>query len=94
VRHGGGEKPVTVALEASDGHASIVVADQGRGIAAAHLPRLFERFYRVPSKTHEVKGVGLGLALCREVARAHGGDVTVASRVGHGSTFTLRIPLA
>lgn len=94
VRHGGGEAPVTVALEASSGQASIVVTDRGRGIAAEHLPRLFERFYRVPSATHEVKGVGLGLALCREVARAHGGDVTVESHVGKGSTFTLRLPLA
>jgi signal transduction histidine kinase len=93
VRHGGGDAPIRVALEASNGAASIAVTDTGRGIAAEHLPRLFERFYRVPSATHEVKGVGLGLALCREVARAHGGDVTVESRVGNGSTFTLRIPL-
>ena len=64
------------------------------GAAKEHLPRLFERFYRVPSATHETKGVGLGLALCREVARAHGGDVGVTSAVGKGSTFTIRIPLA
>jgi signal transduction histidine kinase len=94
IRHGGGDAPVRVTLEAENGAASIAVADEGRGIAKEHLPRLFERFYRVPSPTHETKGVGLGLALCREVARAHGGDVTVASQVGKGSTFTLRIPLA
>ncbi len=93
VRHGGGDAPVTVALEARNGQASIVVTDKGRGIAAEHLPRLFERFYRVPSATHEVKGVGLGLALCREVARAHGGDVTVVSAVGKGSAFTMRLPV-
>jgi signal transduction histidine kinase len=93
VRHGGGDAAVDVALEAVNGHASIVVADRGRGIAAEHLPRIFERFYRVPSATHETKGVGLGLALCREIARAHGGDVAVASEVGKGSTFTLRVPL-
>ena len=93
VRHGGGDAPVTVTLEARNGAASIVVADRGRGIAAEHLPRLFERFYRVPSATHEVKGVGLGLALCREIACGHGGDVTVTSEVGRGSTFTLRVPL-
>jgi signal transduction histidine kinase len=93
LRHGGGTAPVRVTLEASNGAASIAVADEGRGIAKEHLPRLFERFYRVPSPTHETKGVGLGLALCREVARAHGGDVTVASEVDKGSTFTLRIPL-
>jgi signal transduction histidine kinase len=92
VRHGGGDAPVNVVLEAANGHASIVVTDRGRGIAPDHLPHLFERFYRVPSSTHEVKGVGLGLALVREVARAHGGDVEVASEVGRGSTFTLRVP--
>ncbi len=94
VRHGGGDAPVDVALEASNGMASIVVADHGRGIAAEHLPRIFERFWRAPSATHETKGVGLGLALCREVARAHGGDVDVVSAPGKGSTFTLRVPLA
>ena len=94
LRHGGSDAPVSVTLEARDGAASVTVADQGRGIAPEHQARLFERFYRVPSATHEVKGVGLGLALCREVARAHGGDVTVASEVGKGATFTLRIPLA
>ena len=94
VRHGGGDAPIDVVLEARNGAASIVVTDHGRGIAAEHLPRLFERFYRVPSATHEVKGVGLGLALCREVARAHGGDVGVKSVRGKGSTFTMRLPLA
>lgn len=91
VRHGGGDAPVRVTLEAPNGLASIRVEDQGRGIAAEHLPRLFERFYRVPSPTHESKGVGLGLALCREVARAHGGDVTAASEPGRGSTFTITV---
>src|SRR6185295_7844485 len=85
VRHGGGDAPVTVALESTNGSTRISVTDVGRGIAAEHLPRLFERFYRVPSKTHETKGVGLGLALCREVARAHGGDIDVESRFGKGS---------
>jgi signal transduction histidine kinase len=94
VRHGGGDAPVRVELSATNGHASIAVIDRGRGIAPEHQPRLFERFFRVPSATHETKGVGLGLALCREVARAHGGDVDVESRVGAGSTFTLRLPTA
>jgi signal transduction histidine kinase len=93
-KHGGGDASIDVALEAGNGHASIVVADRGRGIAPEHLPRIFERFWRAPSATHETKGVGLGLALCREIARAHGGDVEVASEVGKGSTFTLRMPNA
>jgi len=92
-RHGGGDGPIDVALEARNGAVSVTVADHGRGIASEHLPRIFERFWRAPSATHETKGVGLGLALCREVARAHGGDVSVVSRVGEGSTFTLRMPI-
>lgn len=94
VRHGGGAEPVEVEVRAEGGGASVIVRDRGRGIAPEHLPRLFERFYRVPSATHEAKGVGLGLALCREVARSHGGDVSAESVEGRGSSFVLRLPLA
>lgn len=93
VLHGGGDEPVRVTLQGSGGVARVEVRDAGRGIAADQLGQVFERFHRVPAETHEIKGVGLGLALCREVARAHGGDVTVTSTPGAGSTFTLSLPL-
>jgi two-component system sensor histidine kinase SenX3 len=72
----------------------ISVADTGIGIPARDLDRVFERFYRVDrARSRETGGTGLGLAIVRHVANNHGGDVTVRSREGEGSTFTLRIPL-
>ncbi len=94
LRHGGDATRVRVAVGRGAGTAVVAVTDRGPGIAPEHLPHLFERFYRVPSAEDTGRGVGLGLALCREVARAHGGDVDVTSERGVGSTFTLRLPLA
>jgi heavy metal sensor kinase len=71
-----------------------VVADTGPGIAAEHLPRLFERFYRADeSRSREQGGVGLGLAIAHSIAAAHGGAVEVASEFGCGTTFVVTLPL-
>jgi len=71
------------------------VIDHGMGIAAQHLDRIFERFYRVDkARSRDTGGVGLGLAIVRHVAANHGGEVNVTSREGEGSTFKLRIPSA
>jgi two-component system phosphate regulon sensor histidine kinase PhoR len=71
----------------------IEVVDCGVGIAREHLPRLFERFYRVDkSRSRGLGGTGLGLAIVKHVAQTHGGSVTVASEPGKGSTFTIRLP--
>ena len=73
----------------------ICVKDQGCGIDAQHLPRLFERFYRVDkARSRELGGTGLGLAIVRHIALAHRGSVSVESTVGVGSTFCLRVPRA
>jgi two-component system phosphate regulon sensor histidine kinase PhoR len=73
----------------------IVVKDQGSGIEPQHLPRLFERFYRVDkARSRELGGTGLGLAIVRHIALAHRGSVSVESTVGVGSTFCLRLPLS
>lgn len=73
----------------------IAVADQGSGIAPEHLHRIFERFYRVDKgRSREVGGTGLGLALVKHIALVHGGQVTVDSTVGKGSTFRLTLPAA
>ena len=73
----------------------IRVKDQGCGIEARHLPRLFERFYRVDkARSRELGGTGLGLAIVRHFALAHRGSVTVESTVGVGSTFSLRLPVS
>lgn len=81
---------VTVSLAERDGEVQLAVRDTGRGIAAAELPRVFERFYRGdPSRSG--RGSGLGLSLARAFARAHGGDLTAVSAPGQGSTFTLHL---
>ena len=84
---------VSVRLRAEDGHAVLCVADTGAGIAAADLPRLFDRFHRVenvPSRSNE--GSGIGLALVRELVGLHGGTITADSAEQAGTTFTVRIP--
>jgi len=71
----------------------IRVCDQGCGIAAEHVPRLFERFYRVDkARSRKLGGTGLGLAIVKHIVQAHGGTVAVESEPGVGTTFTLRIP--
>lgn len=76
-----------------DGGASFTVADSGPGIAAEHLPRLTERFYRVDrSRSRETGGTGLGLAIVKHVAQRHGGQVQIQSVLGQGSTFSLELP--
>jgi two-component system phosphate regulon sensor histidine kinase PhoR len=72
---------------------AISVRDEGPGIPERHLPRLFERFYRVDSaRTREGGGTGLGLAIVKHIAIVHGGTIDVESAPGKGSTFTLRLP--
>jgi two-component system, OmpR family, sensor histidine kinase SenX3 len=70
------------------------VADQGIGIPERDLERIFERFYRVdPARSRVTGGTGLGLAIVKHVTAAHGGKITVTSKEGAGSTFTLRLPV-
>ncbi len=86
---------VTVTVRADDSAVTIVVADTGSGIPADALPRIFERFYRVDAgRSRESGGTGLGLALVRHVAERNGGAISVDSKLGEGSTFTLTLPRA
>lgn len=85
---------VTVNTEKSDGLIEITVVDQGIGIEEDNLSRIFERFYRVdPARSRETGGTGLGLSIVKHVARNHGGDVSVWSVEGVGSTFSLKLPI-
>ena len=92
LKHGAADEPIDVRLTTREGRATLTVRDHGKGIPGEHLERIFERFHRVPSTTHEVKGVGLGLALVREVAEAHGGSVTAESPTDGGARFTFILP--
>ena len=68
--------------------------DTGIGIPAEHLPRVFDRFYRVdPSRSPETDGTGLGLAICRSIAEAHGGRLEIDSNMGEGTRATLLLPV-
>ncbi|HEX6125650.1 MAG TPA: ATP-binding protein [Pyrinomonadaceae bacterium] len=84
---------VRVSYERANGFHQIHIADTGEGIAAQHLPRIFERFYRTDTaRSRELGGTGLGLAIVKHLARLHGGEVTVESVVGEGSLFTVQLP--
>jgi two-component system phosphate regulon sensor histidine kinase PhoR len=84
----------TVTIRHESGtHDRILVTDDGDGIPAQHLERLFERFYRVDrARSREMGGTGLGLAIVKHLALLHGGEVTVESELGKGSTFTVHLP--
>ena len=84
---------VVVSAAAVGERVEISVADQGIGIPAEEVDRIFERFYRLdPARQRSTGGTGLGLSIVKHVAAAHGGDVRVWSRPGQGSTFTLSLP--
>ncbi|MHC5539545.1 sensor histidine kinase, partial [Singulisphaera rosea] len=70
----------------------VSVSDTGLGIAPEHLPRLFDRFYRLDPARSSGRGVGLGLAIVKSIAELHGGSVSITSRVGAGCVATLSFP--
>lgn len=76
----------------ADGILQVTVADTGRGIPPEHLPRVFDRFYRV-DKARTERGVGLGLAIARDIAQAHHGAIAVSSTVDQGTTLTVQLPV-
>lgn len=85
---------VTVESQDADDGQTIKVRDTGTGIPSEHLPRVFERFYRVDrARSREAGGTGLGLAIVKHLARAHGGEAYVTSEAGVGSEFSIKLPL-
>jgi signal transduction histidine kinase len=95
LRHTPSGGQVTVTAARAGAEAVVTVTDDGEGIAAVHLPHLFERFYRADSaRDRERGGSGIGLAIVKALTEAHGGHVSVASRgPGQGSTFTVAVPI-
>ncbi|WP_434692183.1 sensor histidine kinase [Glutamicibacter sp. Je.9.36] len=95
IRYSPENTTVGVGIRQRDGYAQISVTDQGPGISAEEQERVFERFYRVDSaRSRQTGGTGLGLSIVKHVLANHGGEVSLWSQPGHGSTFTLRLPLA
>jgi two-component system OmpR family sensor kinase len=87
--------PVTLAVQPSGSSIAFEIVDRGIGMSPAELDRAFTPFWRADtSRARKTGGVGLGLALARRIARAHGGDVTLASHPGQGTTARLEVPLA
>ena len=82
---------IQIALSEHDADFEVAVSDNGCGIAPEHLPRVFDRFYRAES-SRSSDGAGLGLALVKSIADLHGGSATIESKIGSGTTVTLRFP--
>jgi signal transduction histidine kinase len=88
----GGKVRVQVARHGNE--ASLAVTDTGEGISPEHLARLFDRFYRVdPARSRAQGGAGLGLAIARSLVTAHGGQLSLSSQPGTGTTALVRLPL-
>lgn len=94
IKYSGDDRALTIDARIAEERLVITVGDRGLGIAAEEQVRIFEKFYRVGrSDTQGRRGSGVGLALVRHIAEAHGGEVTVESAPGEGSRFSLRLPL-
>jgi two-component system phosphate regulon sensor histidine kinase PhoR len=95
VKYSAADSNITIWARKKDSTVQIRIQDQGIGIAQKHLPRLFERFYRVDkARSRNMGGTGLGLAIVKHIVQSHGGRVSVQSVHGKGSTFTLHLPVA
>ncbi len=93
VKYSPAGQPVRIAAAYAEGELVISVEDHGCGIAREHLPRIFERFYRVDrARSRELGGTGLGLSIVKHIAQAHGGYAAVRSTVGEGSLFSIHLP--
>jgi two-component system phosphate regulon sensor histidine kinase PhoR len=94
IKYSGSHSEVQVKVGLENEEIRITVIDQGSGIDKKHLPRIFERFYRVDkARSRDVGGTGLGLAIVKHIAIAHGGSVSVESTPGKGSVFTIHLPV-
>ena len=95
IKYSPSDRRIELAARADADRLQISVKDEGIGIAKKHLPRLFERFYRVDkARSRRMGGTGLGLAIVKHIVQVHNGQVTVESVQGKGSTFTIFLPLA
>jgi heavy metal sensor kinase len=94
VRHTESDSPITISIHHDAEAAIVIVEDSGEGISPEHLVHVMERFYRSDTARSGHEGSGLGLAICKSIVTAHGGTIEIASRVGSGTSVTVRIPIA
>ena len=88
------EPQINVVLQASDKHLQLSIEDNGIGISEEFLPKIFDKFFRVPTgNVHNIKGYGLGLSYVKNVIERHNGTIEVNSKIGEGSTFIMTLPL-
>lgn len=94
IKYSESSESIEINAAKKDANILIEVKDHGTGIAAQHLPRLFERFYRVDrARSRKLGGTGLGLAIVKHIAQLHKGNISVKSELGQGSTFILCLPI-
>ncbi|MGH9523814.1 MAG: ATP-binding protein [Terriglobales bacterium] len=93
IKYGGSGGEIEVGAREHEAGVEFYIRDSGPGIASEHIPRLFERFYRVDKgRSREAGGTGLGLAIVKHIVRAHGGSIHAESEFGHGATFSFVLP--
>jgi two-component system sensor histidine kinase KdpD len=87
------DRPIGISASMGDGKVIVEVSDQGQGLSEDEQAQVFEKFYRGRNKQH-VQGTGMGLAIAREIMRAHGEDIWLSSSPGEGSRFFFSLPIA
>jgi hypothetical protein len=92
IKYSNENKEVILSITHDNQTVTVSVKDEGAGISRDYLPYVFERFFRI-KKTRSIEGIGLGLYLCRQIIRAHNGQVWVESEEGEGSIFYFSVPL-
>ena len=93
IKYSGESVKITLRAYSEADHTIIECSDNGFGISREHQRHIFEKFYRVPTgEIHHARGYGLGLYYAHKVIRQHGGEISVSSRIGKGSTFTIKLP--
>ncbi len=95
IKYGNSEGTIRIRLTQSNDKVLVSIIDDGPGIAAEHLEKIFRRFYRVDkSRSRETGGTGLGLAICKHLLKLHGETISVSSQLGEGTTFTFTMKVA